>query len=54
MQCQSCLVVKEETEATTTRNGEHVCEACADEIDAREAEQDELRRTAYDERGIRR
>lgn len=48
-QCESCEVVGINTPATTTRNNESVCQECADEIDAREEEQQGLKE-AYEQR----
>jgi hypothetical protein len=42
-ECESCLVVGEKSEAVTIRNGEHVCQDCADEIDYREKQEKGLR-----------
>lgn len=54
MNCESCKVVGIKTEATTTRNGESVCDDCAQEIDEREAEAATVRQDIYDGRGVRR
>lgn len=54
MNCQSCETVGINTPATTKRNGEHVCDECAAEIDSRETEQAAIREAVYDNRGIRR
>ena len=54
MKCESCETVGIKSEATTERNGEHVCADCAAEIDGRENEQAEVKATAYDQRGTRR
>lgn len=54
MECQSCLVVGERSIAVKQRNGEAVCEDCAEEIDSREQHTHSLRESVYDERGIRR
>jgi hypothetical protein len=51
--CESCETTGIETPATTKRNGENICDDCATEIDARQKERDDLRDSAYDERGIR-
>lgn len=54
MNCESCKTVGIDNPATTKRNGENVCDECAAEIDSREKESQDLRETAYDERGVRR
>jgi hypothetical protein len=51
--CESCEPVGIKTKATTTRNGKRVCADCAADIDSRETEQQAIRETAYDERGVR-
>lgn len=51
--CESCETIGIETPATTTRNGERVCGDCAHDIDSREAEQKQIRESAYNQAGIR-
>jgi len=53
MKCESCATVGISSEATTKRNGEHVCADCAADIDEREAEQKRVRSATYNERGVR-
>lgn len=53
MNCESCKTVGITSKATTTRNGERVCADCAAEIDRRAKEQQVIRKTAYDKRGVR-
>jgi len=53
MKCESCATVGIRSEATTTRNGEHVCSDCAVDIDEREAEQERIRDIGYDAGGVR-